>query len=221
MASFSWGDLRQAADDAGFSVVPKGDYDVLVKSAEAKKTGTGKDKIAVRFSVTSGPSEGKSLFNDFVISPESGVALGFFFRHMKALGLGPEYFATEPSFEKVATDLVGKTCKLTVDVEQWNEEDRNRVKDVKPLTGGAPMPATAIGPQPMAMPQPTAQPRPTPQPQPAAQPQPAPVSTVKTEPEDEKPQDEAAEPEDEKPAVAPAPADLPTEGEAKKPPMPF
>lgn len=191
MSTFSWNDLKQAADEAGFSTVPDGLYDVFVKTAEAKKTGTGKDKITVRFTISSGPFANKPLFNDFVISPESGVALGFFFRHMKALGLGPEYFATNPDLKKVAADLVGKHCQVDVGTRTWQDQERNEIKGVKPPTGGnTGMPQTSGGtPQPqvaVAKSQSIAQPQPQPQPQPAtaSQPvaQPQPVTQVTPQP---------------------------------------
>jgi hypothetical protein len=179
MASFSWGELKQAADDAGFSVIPAATYNVIVKKAEAKKTGTGKDKINVQFVVSDGPYAGKPVFNDFVLSPENGTALGFFFRHMKALGLGAEYFAANPPLPAVAAALVGRPCQVEVGVRVWNEEDRNEVNKILPPLGGAGIAAmaeaTAAGmPQPQPMAQPVAQPRSQPVPaQPVAQPQPA------------------------------------------------
>lgn len=220
MASFSWNDLQQAADDAGFGVIPAGEYEAVVKTAEHKKTGTGKDKIAVRFSVTGGPSSGKSVFNDFVISPDNGTALGFFFRHMKALGLGPDYFASNPDLGKVAGDLVGRNCVVVVGIRQWNEEDRNEIKGIKPSgAAAAPLTAASAGPQPMAsqpvaQPQPMAQPQPAPASAPAPQPAPTPaVSTVKAEPQDEAP---AAQP-----IADAASVDEPTDAAPAKPKLPF
>lgn len=221
MASFSWGDLQQAADDAGFGVIPAGEYEAVVKTAEKKTTGTGKDKIAVRFSVTSGPSEGKSVFNDFVISPDNGTALGFFFRHMKALGLGPDYFAANPDLVKVAADLVGRNCVVVVGIRQWNEEDRNEIKGIKPSGSAASAAGPVAGPQPAAQPQPATRP----QPAPMAQPQPAPAAAAKkVEPPK---RDEKAEPVTEAtPAAASEPEDAtsaaePTDGEPAKPKLPF
>jgi len=172
-----------------------------VKTAEKKTTGTGKDKIAVRFSVTSGPSEGKSVFNDFVISPDNGTALGFFFRHMKALGLGTDYFASNPDLTKVAADLVGRNCVVVVGIRQWNEEDRNEIKGIKPSGSAASTAGPVAGPQPTAQPQPTAT---RPQPAPQAQPQPAPAAAKKAEPPKKA---EKAEPVVE---ATPAPAPAPT-----------
>lgn len=242
MTSFSWGDLQQAADDAGFGVIPAGEYEAVVKTAEHKKTGTGKDKIAIRFSITSGPEAGKSVFNDFVISPDNGTALGFFFRHMKALGLGPDYFVSNPDLGKVASDLVGRNCVVVVGIRQWNEEDRNEIKSIKPSGAAAsPLTAASAGPQPMtaqpaAQPQPMAHPQPAaaakapsqPQPAPTAQPQPTPAPAAKkADPPAKK--DEKAEPVDEA-AAAPvaAPENVTAETEAEpsdaspaKPALPF
>ena len=214
MASFSWSDLRQAADEAGFTVIPAGPYAVTVKTAEAKKTGTGKDKISVRFTINAGPMSGKSLFNDFVISPENGTALGFFFRHMKALGLGPDYFAALPAgdggLQKLANDLVGKSCEADVGIRLWNEEERNEIKGLKPL--GTPTAAGSVSPgvpQPQPSPQPQPAPQAAPQPAPAPQPQPAPATAVA-------PKAEKSE-KTEEPAADATPA---TSGEAP-PDMPF
>lgn len=188
MTSFSWGDLQQAADDAGFGVIPAGEYEVVVKTAEHKKTANGKDKITTRFSILSGPSEGKSVFNDFIISPDNGTALGFFFRHMKALGLGPDYFASNPKLDAIARDLVGKNCVVVVGIRQWNEEDRNEIKNIKPsgtATGAGLPPMTAppaAQPQPMSQPQPSMTAMPHPQPQPTAMPHPQPTPTTQPQP---------------------------------------
>lgn len=136
MSSINWQDLQQAAADAGFSVLPNDEYDVSVATAEAKKTSTGKDMIAVRFKVESGPHEGQSVFNQFVLSPENGNALGFFFRHMGALGLDKEYFAAMPALTQVAAALVGRRCRVKVSTRVWNDQERNQVDGVMPPVGG-------------------------------------------------------------------------------------
>ena len=131
----NFNDLLKAADDAGFSVVPANDYDAEVATAEAKTTSSGKNQIAVRFKITSGPQAGKSVFNNFVISPDNANALGFFFRHMAAMGLEREYFAANPPLAQAAAALVGRKVTITVSVEQWNGQDRNRVNAVKKAGG--------------------------------------------------------------------------------------
>jgi Protein of unknown function (DUF669) len=130
MTSINWNDLRKSADDAGFSVLAAGEYDAMVESAEAKKSSSGKDMISCRFAVESGPHAGRKVFNQFVISPENANALGFFFRHMAALGLTSDYFEKSPSLETVATDLEGRRCRVTVSIREWNGQERNQVDKI-------------------------------------------------------------------------------------------
>jgi hypothetical protein len=150
VTTFNFSDLTKAADDAGFTVIPKSDYDLEVVTAEAKQTGTGKHKISVRFKVISGPYAGKSVFNDFVISPDNGTALGFFFRHMKVLGLDRGYFDTNPPLTAVASSIIGRRCTGSVSIREWQGQERNQLDGIKPLagnvTGSAPMMPTPHSP---------------------------------------------------------------------------
>lgn len=145
--SFSWADLKQAADDAGFTVLPVlKDVGAEVATAEHKKTSTGKDQISARFKLTEGPYAGKSVFNNFVLTLDNGAALGFFFRDMAKFGLTDEYFATNPPLAAVAAALVGRPCRLDVGIRKWNGEERNEVNAVRPPSGGVtPVPASTPG----------------------------------------------------------------------------
>lgn len=138
MAEFNWSDLQQAAKDAGFSLIPKDFYIAEVVKAEALKTSTGKDQIKARFKVIEGPHAGAVVFTQFVISPESPVALGFFFRHMAGLGFNSDYFASNPPMEALAQEMVGRIASIKVDIGTFNEQERNEIKDVKPVRAGAP-----------------------------------------------------------------------------------
>lgn len=150
MASAAFSDLLKAAEDAGFSNCPPGTYDVVVTQGTAKTTSAGKDMIVVQFQIQGGPHGGRKVPNNFVISPENANALGFFFRHMRAMGLDSTYFSQNPSPQKVAADLVGKTCRIEVGTRTWNGEEREDVKKIMPSVPGqtpdpvpAPVPAAA------------------------------------------------------------------------------
>lgn len=147
MTSVSWNDLQKAAGEAGFDPVPAGTYDVVVDTATAKKAGTGKDMISCQFKVKGGPYDGKTVFNQFVLSPENPNALAFFFRHMAAMGLGEAYFASNPQLERVAADLQGRECRITVSIREWNETMRNQVDAVAAPAGGprAAAPSASLG----------------------------------------------------------------------------
>jgi hypothetical protein len=163
--SVNFNDLLKAADDAGFGTVPADEYEVEVAKAEASKTGTGKQKIAVQFKIIAGPQVGKSVFNDFVITTDNPNALGFFFRHMDALGVPRAIFEQNPPLAQVAAMLVGKRATIAVSIRQWNGADRNQVDGVKRSTGGGgatpfvpgmvvPTPMTSVPPAPSFSPQP-------------------------------------------------------------------
>lgn len=222
--TYSWDDLLKTADEAGFSVLDQGDYDVRIKTAEAvKAASSGRDMIKVNMEVVAGPHKGKGgIFNNFVLVPENPQAVGFFFRNMATFGLDRNYFAAKPSMAKVATDLVGRTARITIKHGEWNGQTRMEVDKIKSIAGAAPTPTPTAVPQPQ--PQPTAVPQPapvaTPQPQPEPTPAPAPVPTPAPAPAPEVPAQPVAPAVEATPApVAPAPvAPAPQATERPAPP---
>lgn len=159
MGNINWLDLQKAAGDAAFTPLPNDVYDVFVDEAEATKTSTDKDMIKVKFKVQNGPHEGRGIFNQFVISPDSANALAFFFRHMAALGLDEAFFAANPPLQHVAATLVGRACRIKVSTREYQGQDRNQVDQVLPPTPGT---ATTAPPAPTQMP--TVPPTPAPAP---------------------------------------------------------
>lgn len=140
MATANFADLLKAAEDAGFSNCPPGTYDARVVEGTAKTTSAGKDMIVVKFEIVGGPHGGRKVPNNFVISPENANALGFFFRHMRAMGLDSAYFSQNPAPQKVAADLVGKTCRIEVGTRVWNGEEREDIKKILPPLSGTETP---------------------------------------------------------------------------------
>jgi hypothetical protein len=172
--TYSWDDLLKTADEAGFSVLDPGEYDVRIKTAEAIRFGSGRDGIKTNMEVIAGPSKGRGgIFNNFVLSPENPQAVGFFFRNMGTFGLDRNYFAAKPSLAKVATDMVGRTARIQIAHREWNGQTQMDVKSMKPIPGGTAAPAPTASPLPQ--PTPVAQPQPAPAPV-APAPAPAPVA---------------------------------------------
>jgi hypothetical protein len=141
MATANFNELLKAAEDAGFSNCPPGTYDARVVAGEARTTSAGKDMIVVKFEIVGGPHGGRKVPNNFVISPENANALGFFFRHMRAMGLDSAYFSQNPTPQKVAADLVGRTCQIEVGTRVWNGEEREDIKKIMPPSAEAAAPA--------------------------------------------------------------------------------
>lgn len=131
MSSFSFKQLQDQAKEAGIGEpLPPGRYTVKAVEATAGRTKAGdKDKIDVKFSVVSGPHANRKLFNQYTISPDNNNALAFFFRHMAAFGLGPDFFASEPTIQQVASSLLEKVVDVDVIIDTYNNEERNKIKN--------------------------------------------------------------------------------------------
>lgn len=199
MTTIDFNALMAQAKTASFDALVAGDYDLQCTEATSKPASTGKEMVKARYKVLVGPSAGRTVFNNYVISPESPTALAIFFRDMKSHGLDEAFFAQQPDMARVAAAMVGRSVRMTLGVREWPEgsrQFRNEVKKVMPLVGGGlvgnvPMPGTGAAPavpQPgvpsgfgaQPVPQPTATPAPQPvaapvAPQPPAQPAAAPV----------------------------------------------
>lgn len=152
--SYGWGDLLKIADEAGFTPLPVGEYDVIVASAKAQATNSGKDSIVVQFRVVSGPQANRQIRNQFTISPENPNAVGFFMRHMNALGLPREYFEQNPTMSQLAQVLLNRPCRIKVNHREFGGAVRDNVEAIMPpasqITGVQPGVPTAPAPAQMA-----------------------------------------------------------------------
>ena len=143
--AIKWLDLLAEADSSGggFEPLPVGEYSIVIDSAEHTTTQGGKSMFKTKMKVQGGPHDGRFVWNQFVISPESPKAIGFFFSQMKALGLGQEFFESQPDEQVLANSLVGRTANVTLGQREWQGQVRNEVKSIKPATGNAPTVAAA------------------------------------------------------------------------------
>lgn len=134
--SLNFADLMKQAGP--IEALPIGDYDVVCKTAEATSTKSGeKPMIKAKFSVESGPHAGRTIYWNAVISQENATALRIFFEQMDALGLNSAFFASSPSLEAVAQNLVGKRAKFNVAHRQYNGKAQVDVKRVSPAGASA------------------------------------------------------------------------------------
>ena len=220
MPSKTWSELLDDAEQegGGFTVLPAGDYDLVISRSEAKKTGKGKDMFFVLAKVIDGPSKGRTVPYNFVVSPESPVALRIFFSQMTVLGLTREsFFSTNPTPEQIASALYGKVFRGTLAITPDNKgEDRNEIKNFATVpenvrlageavvAGGDAKPAPSMSATPTGS-IPATPPSPSPTPSaPAPTPTPEAVPTPTAPAPAETPQAPAAPPAP--PAAPPAPA---------------
>lgn len=186
MPTKSWTELMADAGGSGgnYEPIPEGDYDFLIEDCEAKLSQNQKMMYVAKNKVESGPHAGRLVWHNHVISHENPNALAWFFRNMKVLGLGQEFFASNPSDHQVAEALKGKRFRGNVQIRKWQGQDKNEIKQFYTASSGAlgngmAVPQQAAPAAPAFAPAPAA-PAPAPAPQfatppPAAQPAPAPV----------------------------------------------
>jgi hypothetical protein len=200
MTSSSWADLIKdaSASGASFDPLPDGVYDLKVVEASTATTAKGKTMYKVKAEVQTGPHARRLLWDNLVVSPESPNAMAFFFRKLKAIGLGHEFFSTEPTDAAIVAALSGRVFRGKVGSRTYNDKTSNEIQEYLPATQGG-LPAGAVAPgapapaaaAPVAAP-PAAAPAPAPAPQgfpqaPAAAPAPAPAAPAPASPWDNTP----------------------------------
>lgn len=153
----NWGQDRQRAKTASFDPVPEGEYNVTCIKSEPTQSSTGKPMIKTTWQVEDGPSVGKKVFNQFVYSADSDVALAIFFQHMSFMGLDDAFFDANPAWEQVAQMILGRRCRFQVGIRDYQGQARNDVKKVlppmAPMDGVTQMPQMGQMPQVPQMPQ--------------------------------------------------------------------
>lgn len=149
MGSVNYAQLLEESG-GGIELLPDGDYDAVIDTAKVQNASNGKVMFVCKFKVLTGPHAGKQFWNNFVISPDSPGALGFFFQHMATLGLGREFFAVNPPDEQVAQALVGRQARVTLGHGPVKGEVRNQCNGFKPMLGAAAAAPVAAGPAPAA-----------------------------------------------------------------------
>lgn len=137
-----WGDMVKEFG-GGFDPLPNGDYDVLAETAEYKVSGNGKDMIKVKFRVQGGPFNNRTVYWNAVFSPRdkdgkvNEGALRAWFGNMACFGLKTAFFSANPSMDHIAAAMQGKKVVVTLATREWQGQEQNDVKRVKPPQGGA------------------------------------------------------------------------------------
>lgn len=167
MSTLNWGDLVKDAGDVGgnYEPLPDGDYELQIIEATAKVAQSGKTMFAVKAQVTAGAHAKRLVWDNLVVTPDSPAALGMFFRKMTALGLGREFFATNPSNAQIEAALQNRSFRAQVGSRTWNGSKKNEIKMYYVATAGAASTTAAA-----------AAPAPAPAPAAAAAPAPAPAA---------------------------------------------
>jgi hypothetical protein len=147
----NWADVIEEAKSGGggnFEPIPDGDYDLLVTEATASVTQSGKPMYTLETTVQGGPHNSRKIWDRLIVTADSGRAMGFFFRKMKALGLGVEFFQQQPTDDQIVQALKGRSFRAKVGLGQpFNNKQNNEIKEYYPAAQGGPTfaPAQAQG----------------------------------------------------------------------------
>jgi Protein of unknown function (DUF669) len=145
METINWAALIQDSADA-FAILPKDTYRMQVVTAEATMSSTGKTMFKTKLQVINGPKTGSTVFNNITMTTDNPKALFMFFENMAALGVSREFLQQNPtpSPQQVAAKMVGAVADITIDHRPYNGVDRENVKGMKAVAGGAAAPS--VGP---------------------------------------------------------------------------
>jgi hypothetical protein len=159
--------MEDAKSSGGnYDPLPDGDYELKVTEAEATFSQNGKQMWKITTEILVGPHAKRKVWDRLVVTEGNPKAARMLFDKFIALGLGPEFFATNPLPEQIANVLVGRVFRASVGTTVYNGTTRNEFKRYLP-------PAGAGSAAPMAAPVAAAAPAPAPAPAPAVAPAPA------------------------------------------------
>lgn len=135
MSTLNWGDLiKEAGESGNYDPLPDGDYDVVVVEATHKMTQSGKTMFSVKAQVEGGAHNKRLVWDNLVVSPDSPLALGIFFKKMHALGVPRDYFLQQPAPTNAQIEQIisGKRFRAQVGTRTWNGSKKNEIKNYYP-----------------------------------------------------------------------------------------
>ena len=129
MTSIDWNSLAKVAEEAT-KLVPDGTYGAECLKCEPATASTGKPMLKLTLKISDGPSAGRNLWTQFVVAEDSGFALQRLFGNLAAFGITQDFLDQGPSFEMVASALVGRHARVIVGHRSWQGQDRNEVTGI-------------------------------------------------------------------------------------------
>jgi hypothetical protein len=142
MPAMDWKTLMNAAEEGAkeFALLDEGMYSFVIKDA-AKVGQTSKEnpKFSINPSVESGERANARVWHDFSVSDSAYAMKNYFFGELAALGLGPDFFDTNPTEQQIAQALQGRRFVAEVYHEDGNDgKKRAKIRNLQPPTGAAP-----------------------------------------------------------------------------------
>lgn len=161
----SWSEMMKDAESntTGFQPLEPNSYDfVIEKAAEVGETAKGYPKFTFYATVESGPRKNARQRHVLNASENTFAMKNFFFKPLYAIGITPEFLASDPTNEQIANAFAGK--RFSARVQKQKDSDYMELVDFAPASGVAPLgnqpgvptgiPSATSGPQVPAAPAP-------------------------------------------------------------------
>jgi hypothetical protein len=134
--SVDW-DKALAGQGSGLPDIPvEGWYPIIVTSAEAVTSSTGKPMAKLYVKVTEGPSRDKGMYTNIVFDVESEKGMKWTLRKLSALGVSREWIKTaKPSVSAICKRLEGAEAEADITIKTWEGEKQNDINRLRPLDG--------------------------------------------------------------------------------------
>ena len=145
MPGLSWGKLVDEADVAEEKVLDPGEYDLILKTVKYKTTKNGDPMFNCRYAVESGPHKGTTVWDNITIlrDPAKKVGLQINMRKLYNLGADIKFLQTEPDNDEIIKRIEGARIIATLEISEWNGNERNEIKTFKVNKEAAPVQKSA------------------------------------------------------------------------------
>jgi hypothetical protein len=133
-----WASYIDQSKDA-FAPAPVGTYNVSIEEALATKSSTDKLMFKIKFKIEDqGPAQGKIIFHNQTLSPESPKSMFMFFQQFEMMGIPKSVFASQPppSPDAIAGMLHGKRCAIRIEHKLYQGVTREDIKEIKSAGAG-------------------------------------------------------------------------------------
>jgi len=155
MSSLNWSELvKDAGDTSSFEPMPEGDYELKVVESKATNTQSGKTMFKITTEVQGGPFNKRKVWDNLTVSPEVPKAMTMFFVKMSALGLGKDFFDTNPSNAQIEAALLHRTFRGKVTQETYQGNVGNKIGMYHRTVASPTVNPAAAAPAPVAAPAP-------------------------------------------------------------------
>ena len=150
MPTKRWSDkLKEAEKAPSFKELDEDTYSFVINDAGKVGEYNSVEQISINPAVESGPRSGSRLFHNFNFPDDNPQVLRIVFEQFQALGLGEEFFQSEPSMEQVAQALKGRRFVAEV-VHTTSKNDPSKkyvnLRNFKPAVSPSAVPAGPGGP---------------------------------------------------------------------------